>query len=259
MAEPIKTIKHTTTATVFSTKIESSVVSNENEEIPINGSIRVTGQYPQNFIDVPTYDLSKIKVIPDTNFKFIIRLRMGEEYSKDYYTSKIFYDVLQNSLNNKDPHLSNQYLRKSAIIDIDLMPLLTRIRTFRDIELSKQVVVTKNLFLRSEGNSESFNEVLETILYDDLIKYINWIVAKPSNDYDMRLLSPKQIGESVLFIEEEIIEPQPPVVPSETDPPYSQNQRPFDPVGRPGAYLNEIVMAIDGNEYRWNGVEWNKM
>lgn len=248
-----------TNLSVFSKKVGKDVSIGDNNEIPIGKTIRIVGQYPQNFIDVDTYDISKLKIINDTNFEFIVRITTGNpsQHLPYYYTSAEFYEKLENSLRENNPHFVNQYVDVSAIIDIDILPLLEKIRTFRQLELENEVVVTKNLFLKSVATDESFEQILETILYSDLIGYINWVTRKPSSNYDTRLLSVRQIGESIFFEPEpvETIDDEPPAA---DEPPEPLNEPQYPPIGRAGAYIGELVQTEEGDEYEWTGTIWKE-
>jgi hypothetical protein len=143
---------------VYSKKLNKDIQFGETEDIPKGNKIRISGKYPQNYIDVNTYNLSKIRPISGTNFQFVVKLK--EETSlPSYYTSRIFYEQLEKSLKNSNPHFSNQYIDKAAIVEIDVTTLLNKIKTLREIELTNEVIVTKNLFLKFPSISFDFIEI----------------------------------------------------------------------------------------------------
>lgn len=244
---------------VFSKKVGNEVNIGSNNEIPAGKKIRIVGQYPQNFIDIDTYDISKLRIINDLTFEFIVRVTTGNpsEHLPLYYTSAEFYERLEDSLRSNNPHLVNQYVDVSAIIDIDVLPLLEKIRNLRTLELKTEVVVTKNLFLKSVATDETFEQIIETVLYSDLIGYINWVTDKPSANYDTRLLSARQIGESVFF-EPEPVESVDDNPPEPDEPPEPLNQPEYPPIGRGGAYVGELVQTEEGDEYEWTGTIWKE-
>lgn len=244
---------------VFSRKLNKDIEVGESEDIPKGKKIRISGDYPQNYIDVNTYNLSKIKPIDGTDFEFVVKLTEKTALPA-YYTSRVFYEQLEQSIQNNNPHFSNQYIDKAAIVEIDVTTLLEKIRTLRALELENEVIVTKNLFLKSVSTDETFDNILETVLYSDLIGYISWVTSKPSSNYDTRLLSVRQIGESIFFneVEKENVESIDDTPPGDNDPPNPLNEPEYPPIGRAGAYIDEIAGTTDGDEYIWTGTTWKE-
>ena len=80
-----------------------------------NGIINITGEYPQNFVSVPTYDLSKINVIGDdeVDFDFILCLKDGEGSIPDLYATREFYDLLINEYNEGRPFGVNDIIEEN--------------------------------------------------------------------------------------------------------------------------------------------------
>jgi len=186
--------------------VEKQVVGDFEE----NGSIRLSGEYPQNFVDVPKYDLSKLVVIEDeeVDFNFILCLKDGIESLPRLFVTKDFYELLIKNYNEGNPFGVNDIIEEKNIVVIDIAPLKSKIENLRieelnlDINLSnsdekKYVEVLRNLFVHSNYEKDSTKGLQANPTYTDieLLRYISWVVSKPSNNYEERLLQAKELGE----------------------------------------------------------------
>ena len=186
--------------------VEKQVVGDFEE----NGSIRLSGEYPQNFVDVPKYDLSKLVVIEDeeVDFNFILCLKDGIESLPRLFVTKDFYELLIKNYNEGNPFGVNDIIEEKNIVVIDIAPLKSKIENLRieelnlDINLSnsdekKYVEVLRNIFVHSNYEKDSTKGLQANPTYTDieLLKYISWVVSKPSNNYEERLLQAKELGE----------------------------------------------------------------
>lgn len=238
------------------TKISRISEINRNEELEYGSIVKLFGEYPQNRIDIRTYDISNIQTIPYTKFEFILKIKNGNQVPK-FYTSIPFFQKLEEALNTDDVYFINQRLDKPAIVTIDIAPLIQKVKVFRTLELQNEVVVTKNVLLKSQATDESFETIIETILFNELVQYIDWVVSKPNPIYDLRLLSVREIGESIFFEEQQTPseEDNTDNTPTEDGPPKPLGQDSYPPVGRPGLYDGEITQT-EGGEYEWTGILW---
>lgn len=239
------------------TKIREISEKNRNQDISYLPLVTLYGKYPQNKIEVRTYDISNIQTVPYTTFEFILKIKNGNAIPK-YYTSIPFFQKLEQAINTDDVYFVNQRLDNPAIVTIDIAPLIEKVKNFRTLELQKGVVVTKNVLLKSQATNESFETIIETILFKELVQYINWVVSKPNPNYDLRLLSVREIGESILFEEEEIPVEEDTTTPTPpTDgPPNPLNEVDYPPIGREGLYIGEIAQTNSGTAYEWSGLAW---
>src|SRR6056300_702493 len=200
--------------------VEKQVVGDFEE----NGSIRLSGEYPQNFVDVPKYDLSKIVVIEDeeVNFNFILCLKDGEESLPRLFATKDFYEVLIKNYNEGNPFGVNDIIEEKNIVVIDIAPIKARVEDLRieeinlDINLTtsdekKYVEVLRNLFVHSNYEKDLTKGLQANPTYTDieLLRYISWVVSKPAQSYNERLLPAEDLGD-FKGIEEE--------TPSENEP-----------------------------------------
>lgn len=243
-------------------------ISSFNED----GKIRITGDYSQNYVDFPKYDLSPLKVLDDISFKFILGIKETETSPKTiYYTSKTFYEnELLSSYQNNEPYLVNNTIKQEKIVIVYLEKYKKKLEDLRNSELSLPIqeifsggiLMEKNLFMNSNYSTDSTQQygVKATPTYNmrELVKYVDWVVSKPSNDYDNRLLDEREIGKW----NEVDTQPQETtnITTSPNEPPLettnNTNTPSYPPVGRIGDFTGEIVQLSNGDEYQWIGSSW---
>jgi hypothetical protein len=237
--------------------VEKQVVGDFEEK----GSIRLSGDYPQNFVDVPKYDLSKITVIEDgeVNFNFILCLKDGVDSLPRLFAAKDFYEVLIKNYNEGNPFGVNDIIEEKNIVVIDIVPLKAKVEDLRieelnlDINLSisdekKYVEVLRNLFVHSNYEQDSTNGLKANPTYTDieLLRYISWVISKPSNNYEERLLTAKEIGD--FGVRER-------VTPSENEPSEKVEETTvfdnrYPPIGREGVEDEEEAI-YDSQTWVW--------
>jgi len=237
-------------------------VSNFSE----NGAIRITGDYPQNYVDFPKYDLSPLNILSSVNFKFILGIKESVLSAETtYYTSKTFYEnELINSYQNNQPYLVNATIKQEKIVIIYLEQYKKKIESLREIELSLPIqeifdgglLIEKNLFMNSNYQLDSTQQsgVKSTPTYniDELVNYVDWVVSKPSTDYDNRLLDAREIGKWNEISNETVTT----TTPSPTEPSTNTTTTPpvpktYPPIGRAGSSDGEEVL-FDGDLYLWD-------
>jgi len=182
------------------------------------GKIKLYGDYVQNSVDLPKFDLSQVVSLNTNiaNFKFILSLKNGDEAPKLFASKDVMIDLIA-KYGRKEPipvnYLINQ--RKLVVIDLEPLNLLTEqmIATELSINLNsnKNVEVSRNLFTYTNYVSDSDGNLVANPSYDliELIKYISWVVTKPNPNYDERLLAPNVIGEWVSTINTDSGEDEP--------------------------------------------------
>src|SRR6056300_591433 len=235
--------------------VEKQVVGDFEEK----GSIRLSGEYPQNFVDVPKYNLSKIVVIEDeeVNFNFILCLKDGEESLPQLFATKDFYEVLIKNYNEGNPFGVNDIIEEKNIVVIDIAPIKARVEDLRieeinlDINLTtsnekKYVEVLRNLFVHSNYEKDLTKGLQANPTYTDieLLRYISWVVSKPAQSYNERLLPAEDLGD-FKGIEEE--------TPSENEPSKKVEETTvfdnrYPPIGREG--------VEDEEEAFYNNTTW---
>jgi len=244
--------------------VEKQIVGNFEE----NGSIRISGEYPQNFVDVPKYDLSKINVIQDSevDFNFILCLKDGEESIPRLFATKNFYVTLVANYNQGKPFGVNDIIEEKNIVVVDIKPLKQKVENLRieelnlDINLTttdekKYVEVLRHLFVHSNYEKDSVKGLEANPTYTDieLLRYISWVVSKPAQKYDERLLPAEQLGDFNGYDEELPTEDEPSkkIEDEKDDDGNSADPSPnrYPPIGRRGVEDEEEVL--------YNGILWS--
>ena len=256
------------------------IQDSEGEIVPVkianftkNGIIGVTGKYSQNYFDFPTYDLSVLNVINDdrVDFKFILCLKDGNESVPQLYATKNLYETLVASYQYGNPIGVNDIINERNIVVVDLAPLKQKVEDLRLEELSLDINLTtdnererdfvqilRNLFVVSNYEIDESNSLtaFPTYILLELFKYISWVVSKPSNNYDNRLLPADILGDWRGNDEEETPSNDEPSTPineevDDNNDPAPPNPPLYPPIGRAGRYDEEEVFR-DSVLWIWN-------
>jgi DNA-binding transcriptional MerR regulator len=134
-------------------------------------TIRLGGRYSQNFKDFEIPNLEIIEVVENTDFKFIIELKNGDD-DDDFiglYTSPFYYADLINSKNENNPYPLQNAFNEIFTVKYNINELTKNYNTLKDLELELNVKVDRNIFYKFDTPNE----------YRELIKYIDWVVSKP--------------------------------------------------------------------------------
>ena len=238
------------------------------------GKIRITGDYPQNFVDVPTYNLSNVERIadPEISFDFILCLKDGDESIPQLFATKEFMDVLDKEYEDENPFGVNDIIEDKNIVVVDIKPIKEKVEALRSKELSinlnrneiaGQVEVRKNLFVYSNYDVGSDGVLVPNPTYDlkELIKYISWVVTKPAAKYDDRLIPTEDLGDFDGYVPKDD-EQSGEDLPSENisddkqdddGNPTDPNPTGFPPIGRRGVEPGETVL-FNGRYWEWDAV-----
>ena len=238
-----------------------------------NGSIRLSGQYPQNYVDIPTYDLSKLNIVsdPDVDFNFVLCLKNGQDSIPKLFVTKRFYVTLTSNYANNRPFGVNDIIEEKNIVVIDIEPIKQKVESLRieelntDIDLTsvqeserKYVEVLRNLFVHSNYSKNDLNRLEANPTYTDieLLRYISWVVAKPSNNFDERLIPAELLGDYKDFPENDTPasdEPSNQIDNGSDDDgnPAETTSNSYPPIGRSGVEDEEEVY-FNGKTWVWN-------
>ena len=257
------------------------IQDSEGEIVPVkianfikNGIKQVTGKYAQNYFDFDTYDLSVLNVIndADVDFKFILCLKDGQDSLPQLYATKNLYETLVASYQYGNVIGANDIINERNIIVVDIEPLKNKVEDLRvtelalDINLSnvgekKYVQVFRNLFVNSNYETSETNELTATPTYSiiELLRYISWVVSKPSQNYETRILPASLLGEWTDIITEELPNEDEPSTPINEEVNNNNNPIPppppvpplYPPIGRAGRYDEEEVFR-DSILWLWN-------
>lgn len=256
-------------------------IFNQDEEVvqkqivgnfPEIAKIRLYGKYPQNFVDVPRYDLSKVNVLldQDINFDFLLCLKDGLDSEPQLYAAYRFFKTLMDEFRvDGSPFAVNDIIEEKNIVVIDIKPLKEKVEFLRRKELSinlnrnevaGQVEVRKNLFVYSNYDVGSEGVLVANPSYDinELIKYITWVVSKPAANYDDRLIPVEELGDFDGYERENDAEDDSPSTQTDTQTdddgnPTDPNPNRFPPVGRRGVQPGETVV-FNGKYWEWDAV-----
>src|SRR6056300_313776 len=146
------------------------------------GEIVLKGEYPQNEISFDRFSLSEIKAFDNISFQFI--LQIADNSGVKYFTSKNFLGKLQNANKRSEPYLPLEALNPASIVRVDLRQSLNGLDEQRILE-------------QTDGANVSFNTYVDingTIDYQRLVEYIDFIVSKPPEEYDNRIISAESLG-----------------------------------------------------------------
>lgn len=236
-----------------------------------SGYIRITGDYKQNYVDYRKIDITNLKVVDGTTFRFLLSIKQtSDDSNPTLYTSKKFYDELISTYTNNNPYFIPAATKQEAIVVIELAEIKQKVEGLHGSELNSTadngVLVLKNLFVNSNFtfNSDAPSETEyktaksnPTYNIEDVVRYIDWVVSKPNPNYDERLINTKLIGRWKYANNlGEVIDSS---IPNENELPNNlNNPTTFPPFGRPGDYQNETDFDDDDNEWLWdiNKQQW---
>lgn len=250
-------------------QFKPSTVSN----LANDGYIRLYGEYTQNFVDFSKIDISNVKVVDGTSFRFFLSIQnTTNDANPILYTSKVFYDNLIDSYSNNNPYNVPAASKVSAIVVLTLEGIKQKVESLHFNELNATadngVLVLKNLFVTSnfdidiDPSVSDYKKAVSSPTYtiDDVVRYVDWVVQKPNAKYDDRLISGKKLGRwKYNTNRKETIDsavPKPDAVPNNLNNPTT-----FPPFGRAGEWQNQIDTDKDGVDWKWDTItkQWIKL
>jgi hypothetical protein len=151
-------------------------------------SVSIKGVYEENELNIPTDDFSQLGVVPNTTFRFVIRLFDNESSNRilNTFTSQGYFNDIVRAQKGSNPYFINTSLNQETFVKLYLNKIKetfdTRIRVERQYGVS---VVFNNLF-DSDGSVD----------YLRFGQYIDWVVSQPTlNDIvDNGVLPSRQIS-----------------------------------------------------------------
>ena len=214
-----------------------------------NGYITLYGNYSENSVDIPQFNLSSINVINDdeVTFKFILCLKDGINSESQLFATSETYNKLQQQYKDNNPIPVNYLINQRKIVVVDIQPIKQKVEDLRieelnlDINLSNvgekdYVVVFKNLFVNSNYESDSITGYKANPNYDmiELLRYISWVVSKPPQNYNDRVLPAESLGQWGSIEDETPTESEP-----STETTNDIDLSKYPPIGRAGRYDEE--------------------
>jgi hypothetical protein len=126
------------------------------------------GAYPEkNKLDFKLPDISKLKYVSGTNFKFILAIfKTYDDKSPVYYTSELYFKNLQDSLWENNPYFIQQSFNPKNVVSFVCEDIVNLFNSLKDKEISSFVEFRINGPLMKGG----------AVDYDNLVTYIDWVV-----------------------------------------------------------------------------------
>ncbi len=137
-------------------------------------SIELKGVFPQNKVDFEIPPLEEIEVVDGTSFRFVVALRYDREDVDiiGLYTSPVFYTEMVTSINENNPYFTKVALNPSLLVSFNINDITSTYNTLTETELELNVDMQRNIFLLPNNGYD----------FDEIIKYIDWVVSRPSFD-----------------------------------------------------------------------------
>jgi len=164
-------------------------ISKNTLGIEPSGRIIIEGEYPENKLYFDRYDISTdgekafLTTVRDTNIQFILKVLYND--TQKFFTSTEFHRKLVSTYSQNLPYQVLTSLRQ--IVEIDLNPIVDKVKSFANTERIQGVEMELNNFLNLSYNEETEEQDVE-VDYTKLVEYIDWMVTKPTQNYDDRLL-----------------------------------------------------------------------
>ena len=136
-------------------------------------TITLNGIYAdRNKIEFEYADLATVTPIEDTNFRFILGIKMDESDKKPkYFTSDKFFKDFVSSIDENNPYLL------IGAFDIRVFAFYEFFDTLKIFEENKKLEETDLVFM----NKNVFIDEKSEIDYTALVQYIDWVVSTPNN------------------------------------------------------------------------------
>ena len=229
------------------------------------GNIRLYGDYRQNFVDIPKFNLSDIITLDNNNAKFnfilvIIDGLTANSAPQIYASNKLFKKLMDGYTKLSEPIETNAVTHQRKLVVVDIKKLKAKVEEMRGLELGINlnsgngfVEVYRNIFVKSNYKSDGAGGLIANPTYSlvELIKYISWVISKTTANYDDRLLHPDVIGNWKGYLD---------IVEEPSDNPSEETTSPTTPpFQRSGAYDGE-EMVYNGELYIWSSqsLSWVK-
>lgn len=155
-----------------------------NYKITASETVTLTGNFDTNKLDFTIPNVDSLVIVPDTNFRFLLSI------DDVVYTSPLYYNELVTSYNESNPYFLQSSFQEEFIVKYTPSDIASIIANLKVIETSKNINVTKNVFVLADGSYD----------YISLVKYINWVISPIGlNDLETNgVLSSKEISSYIL-------------------------------------------------------------
>jgi hypothetical protein len=151
-------------------------------------SVSIKGIYEENELNIPTDDFSQLGVVPNTTFRFVIRLFDNESSNRilNTFTSQGYFNDIVRSQKGSNPYFINTALNQETFVKLYLNKIKETFDTRVSVERQYGVSVVFNNLFDSDGSVD----------YLRFGQYIDWVVSQPTlNDIvDNGVLPSRQIS-----------------------------------------------------------------
>ena len=136
------------------------------------GKVQLFGKYAdKNKIDFNIPSIDKINFVDNTNFRFILAIfKTYNDTTPVYYTSDSYYKDLEASTIENNPYFLLNTFKNENIVSFVCEDAIKLYTDFKPIEKKSFIDVRQSLFIKGNGDID----------YDNLVRYIDWFVDKPS-------------------------------------------------------------------------------
>lgn len=152
-------------------------------------NIILSGIFEKNQRKFKLPSLSQIKVVEDTSFNFIIQFFKEEIFQDDeeatepeipigYWTSEVYYNLLRTARLEGNPYYKPDTFPIVKVYVKDFVHLIQRLSA-PELQLDLQTDESMGIPVDSEVGTDNFD--YNTINYDVMVKYIDWLVTKPQS------------------------------------------------------------------------------
>ena len=158
--------------------LQNQYPTTENYKSRVKDYITLEGIYPSknkiNFKISPTNEirLDDITSVDGTNFRFILNIKeRPTDIIGKLYTSPQFIKDLQSSVNEPNPYFISNALKKEFIVEYVLENIKKSVIDYRKDEKKNFLVdVNRHFFIKADNSID----------YDTLVKYIDFVVSTPA-------------------------------------------------------------------------------
>ncbi len=166
----------------------SGLLQYESNDAQEKAQISLFGKYAdKNVLRFTTKTLKNLIPVEGTNFRFI--LAIFKDYSDTnpvYFASQTYYNDLNAALVEANPYFLQASFDSANVVSFVYEDVVNIVKNAIPIEQKSRVDFRTNIFVASNGNINLYN----------LVKYIDWLVDKPSplDDVNGGVLHPETIA-----------------------------------------------------------------
>ena len=166
----------------------SGLLQYESNQAQEKAQISLFGKYAdKNVLRFTTKTLKNLIPVEGTNFRFILAIfKDYNDTNPVYFTSQTYYNDLNAALIDGNPYFLQASFDSANIVSFVYEDVVNIVKNAIPLEQKSRVDFRTNIFVASNGNINLYN----------LVKYIDWLVDKPSplDDVNGGVLHPETIA-----------------------------------------------------------------